>query len=287
MLEIGSPTWIGEHEVIVLPDVLSGFEPEDGSYVELGAAPDHNNRIWIDEAELSRVREEYPDLPIYGFWQIVFFNGLVDLDVDVQVLPLDDSSGFFIQAEERKIVLSGQYRGQEIIDLDLSVDRLPVVDIAPEELSLPGEQARMATELGAIQRGKRRARFIRWGAYAAVAVVVVGAFQVIDHWRIEQLETNLAALKSRQRQAAGELGALRATKKAEGVTPENQGLILDRLLELSYRADFIELEVTKFDAEQWLVRVDDFTILPDWSSKVRVVPEPTSTVLVRWSGVAQ
>lgn len=287
MLEIGCPTWIGEHEVIVLPDVLSPVEPNDGTYVELGAARDNANQIWIDEAELRRVREEYPDLQIFGFWQIVFDNELVDLDVEVQVLPLDNVSGFFVQTEDGKIAVSGQYRGHEIVDLDLPLDELPRVAVDPDVLHLPADQARMATELGAIQRSKQRARIARWVAYAVIAVVVVGGFQLVEQWRVGQLQNNLDVMQKRQRHVAAELGALRATKRAEGVTPIGQAGVVDRLLELAYRADFVELTSTKFDADKWVVRVDDFTILPDWSTGAAVVPEPTRTVLVRWNGGVQ
>lgn len=283
MLSLGTPTEIDGQEVIVVADVLAIGEPDDG-YVRIGTAPDGDNGIWLDEAELARLRESSPDIQVYGFWQLVFASRLFEIGQVTQLaLLLDENSGFYLDAEDGLIRQSGQYRGKEIIDLDVDVDDIEQIGIQPERLTLAVSPARLPNEIGAETRRRQRAQAIRLGAIAALGIVICVGFKVMSGRTVAQRETTLARVQQTQQGLSRDISALREIKQAEGVAPAHQALVINRLLELVYRAQFIELSETSFDSDEWVVRMDDDTVLPAWTKDVSVVPEPTSTVTLTWS----
>lgn len=281
MLETGKPVKLGRQEAIILPDAIAGSEPtSDGVYVRLDGAVDGNHALWMDEAQLEKLRDSHPGVPVYGFWQVLFANGLIDLSVPQQVIPSGDGGGFFISASGGQVEESGQYRGEMILPLDVSASELPQVKVNPKRLRAPSQEALLAAELGQRQRAVSRRRYIRWGVYTAAAV---GGFLLVDLILVgieASRESTLEKLQARETTIASELGQLRATRYVPGMVPANQQEALSRLLVLSSQSSFMSLDETSFSADRWSLQVDDRAAVPEWVDEA--VPEPTSTKRLIW-----
>ena len=66
------PITIQGQEVLLVPDLVGPVPvSEQHQYVELETATNTCPSINVREADIEDMREEYPQLPVYGLWQML------------------------------------------------------------------------------------------------------------------------------------------------------------------------------------------------------------------------
>ncbi len=184
-IPLGVPVHIDGKEVIVLRDAIgsevltASRESEVYTTIEQAAA-DGRPAIYIDEHELNQARADYPNLEVYGLWQILFFNNRVKLGSQIVLYPMGSDSGAYIRlnpAEDldspRSILSSSEYVENyipEVMDYDLNEARR--IDVELEELVLPPQPAFTRVELHHKQKQLEKRRWYLVG-FICFAVVLV------------------------------------------------------------------------------------------------------------------
>lgn len=185
---LGKPFFIGGQEVVVVRDIVgtptqATKDPEVYSMVEPRGA-DGRPPIYVSESNLTRMREHYPGIDVYGLWQILFHNKAVKFGAQVLTFPLNDTNGLYLVLDEdagpefsdpSRIQQSGEYIENFIVDLfdyDLAKAASTNVDLAT--LSLPDQPAYTRAELSdKIKAENNRRRMIVGALCGIISVAAV------------------------------------------------------------------------------------------------------------------
>jgi hypothetical protein len=277
-IPLGEPIVIDGQEVIVFRDVLGAESTRKSGENEVltviePATPSGRPAILIDENELSRMREDYPGIRVFGLWQILFHNDKVTLGTEVVVYPLEDSKGAYIRLDRNgdlnspsAIISSGEYLDNfiselaGIVDFDLSEDAIHLsVDIG--ELKLPKSPAFTRPELHAKHRHEEMRRWSIVGLFALIVVLITGGINYGLYTSYKLKMADYQARKTLINDLDTRIAGLRRERLA--VWPNN-GLVLERLITI-FRLDpkastpLIGNKATSFAAEHRLVTSPNLT----------------------------
>ena len=81
---LGKPITIGGQEIVVVRDVLGSLQDEKSSVTYSVVEPkgiDGRPAIYVSEDDLEKLRDDYPGIKVYGLWQLLFFNNVVQLSL--------------------------------------------------------------------------------------------------------------------------------------------------------------------------------------------------------------
>ncbi|WGK63358.1 hypothetical protein QAO71_17605 (plasmid) [Halopseudomonas sp. SMJS2] len=175
-IPLGAPVHIAGKEVIVLRDAIGSevlTASRDSEVYTTIEQPSLDGRpaIYIDEHELNQARTDYPNLEVYGLWQILFYNDKVKLGSQIVLYPMGNDRGAYIRlnpAEDldspRSILSSAEYVENyipEAMDYDLNDARR--IDIEIDELKLPSQPAFTRMELNQKQKQIEKRRWFLVG----------------------------------------------------------------------------------------------------------------------------
>ncbi|MFL1449349.1 hypothetical protein ACI77O_13210 [Pseudomonas tritici] len=181
---LGKPTYIGGEEVIVVRDVLgvvSNQLPNESLALVEPKGADGRPAIYVSENDLSRLRDDYPGIKVYGLWQVLFHNHAVNLGAPLITFPLKDKSGLYLLVDggldlhdPASITKSGEYLNGYIpdnYDVDMSTASVISADFA--NYRLPKQPAYTRMELSEKLKGENKRRWFVVGSLCGL--IVVGA----------------------------------------------------------------------------------------------------------------
>ncbi len=181
---LGKPITIGGEEVVVVRDVLGSLQADKASETFAIVEPrgaDGRPAIYVSENDLTRLRDDYPGMKVYGLWQILFYNDAVRMGAPLVTFPLSDSGGLYLLMDAvadlhspESIVSSGEYLNGYIPDnYDVDIKTANVIQVDLQNLKLPPQPAYTRIE----QSGKLKAENKRrWFVVASLCgLIIVGA----------------------------------------------------------------------------------------------------------------
>lgn len=193
-LQLGIPITIDGEEVIIFRDAIGtdslalGREAEVFTVIEQ-VGLDGRPAIYIDENELSTLRENFPGTNVYGLWQLLFANNLVPMGHEVVVFPTSDAGGVYLQMESgadwnnpSSIKRSFEYTDNYSADLygyDLASAPKILVELA--ELKLPASPAFTRVELFSKKQHEQTKRWYLTGSICLVIAFAAAAFNYTLH----------------------------------------------------------------------------------------------------------
>lgn len=186
-IQIGFPIVIGGSEVVVVRDSIGARLAKDPNGVVnqvLPAGSDGRPAIFIDEADISAMRNSYPGVKVYGLWQILFENGRVKLGSEVVIGQTRRVGGNYIRmrpesdfSDAGNILESGEYIGERIASLkNFDLNEAIKVDLAVLGLKLPSKPAYSRRELYEQFEGQKRRRWINVAGICALIVLATGVY---------------------------------------------------------------------------------------------------------------
>ncbi len=237
---LGKPVFIDGQEVIVVRDVVGipsgGREAEVFSIVESKGA-DGRPPIYVAENDLSRLREHYPGMNVYGLWQILFHNNAVKLGGQVITYHLSDSSGLYLVMEPgadtslpAHISKSGEFVDNYIVDyIDFDLDNAVRIEADLAKLKLPSQPAYTRIELSDKIKAETNRRWMVVGGLCAL----IGVAALAVNYGLSTIHKSKMADYSTKRGLITELesrvGALAAERLV--VRPDDSAT-LDQLFRL-------------------------------------------------------
>lgn len=186
-IQIGIPIVIDGSEVVVVRDSIGVRLAQDNTGVVNQVVPagsDGRPAIFIDEADISAMRNSYPGIKVYGLWQILFENGRVKLGSEVIIGQTRRTGGNYIRmrpesdfAEAGNILESGEYIGERIASLkNYDLRDAIKVDLGVLGLKLPSKPAYSRRELYEQFEGQKRRRWFNVAGICALIVLAAGAY---------------------------------------------------------------------------------------------------------------
>lgn len=181
---LGKPITIGGEEVIVVRDVLGSLQADKASETFAIVEPrgaDGRPAIYVSENDLTRLRDDYPGMKVYGLWQILFYNDAVPLGAPLVTFPLSDSGGLYLLMDavadlnsRESIVSSGEYLNGYIPDnYDVDIKTASVIQVDLQRLKLPPQPAYTRIEQSEILKAENKRR---WFVVASLCgLIIVGA----------------------------------------------------------------------------------------------------------------
>lgn len=201
---LGKPITIGGHEIVVVRDVLGSLQTEKGTDTYSIVEPkggDGRPAIYVSEDDLDKLRDDYPGIKVYGLWQLLFFNNVVQLGEPLTLFPLEEKRGLYLLMKDAAassspadIVSSGEYvNGFVPGQFELDLNRSTVIEVDLQSLRLPPQPAYKRTELAQKLRGENKRRWYvvsaLCGLLAVAALAVNYGLQTIYKSRMADYST--------------------------------------------------------------------------------------------------
>lgn len=251
------PVWIEQQAVILVPDVVGPIPvAEQHNYVDIAPATQTTPGIAVREQDVEEMREQYPDLPVYGIWQVLIVSGLVSAQKTLQVLQTTAWDGYYLFSDMGRVQYSGVYEaGFFAADTSFSLPDAAPISFYAEQLLLPPAPARLACELHA----ERRQRIKRsWMSCGGCAVALIGLGIAIDlglHFATHQQHEHYV-LKS-QLLANAEQGLNRLRTHRLEYVPDNAEAIQRLALLWSFDPEVSTQGVQSFSESRIQLRLAD------------------------------
>ncbi|MDX1693088.1 MAG: hypothetical protein R3208_04945 [Ketobacteraceae bacterium] len=172
---INRPITIEGQEVVLIPDLVGAVPvSEQHQYVELEPATNTCPSISVREADIEDIREQFPELPVYGLWQVLVHSKVISFRHPLHVVKVNEFDGYYLHCDLGRAEFSGVYEaGFFAADSNFDLDEANEVAPAPEDLRLPRTEAKLASELQAERRLKTQRSWKNLGI-ACVWVVMAG-----------------------------------------------------------------------------------------------------------------
>jgi len=184
---LGKPITIGGQEIVVVRDVLGSLQTDKGTDTYSIVEPrgvDGRPAIYVSEDDLDKLRDDYPGIKVYGLWQLLFFNNVVQLGEPLALFPLEEKRGLYLLMKDAAassspadIASSGEYvNGFVPGQFELDLNKSTVIDVDLMELRLPPQPAYKRSELAQKMRAENKRR---WYVVSALCgLLAVGALAV-------------------------------------------------------------------------------------------------------------
>ncbi|TXI03154.1 MAG: hypothetical protein E6Q76_14510 [Rhizobium sp.] len=279
-LELNKPNKIEGGLCVILNDEVGPESSHEDPVTAVKEAPDHKT-IWVRESLIRQINAEYPDMKMFGLWQILLFNKIVDPAVINSGLIIIDGLDAAVYIEGGVALQTGYVAAnQTTFPCPFSVAEALHIPIPPGLLKRPANEVLHPVE-AARRHSKREARN-RFIAMLATAPVVIGA--VIVDQRLaanaRERQSQIDALNVQTQSSAEDLKALQISRAPPPV-PRNQAA-LDILMQIVRATDGFELKNALFSSPQWegTANAIDRAKLP---KKVQVLEQQQGNFLLRWT----
>ena len=162
---------------VILRDAVAHTLPPSDDIVVIDRCD--GKMIYCALSVLKRAREQYPRLPAYGFWQILFHSGLVNQSERLQAIYFDQNSGQYLYQEGSKVAFTGEIRDRKLIATagytladNVIVGNAAAIRCETQRLRLPRTMV-LSFEERERARVARRVRFA--SGFAALAIFLGAA----------------------------------------------------------------------------------------------------------------
>ncbi len=279
------PAIISGREVILIRDYLN-TPPTVGDYTQVQERTAKNPAVYALDEDVVSMRSSYPDVPIYGFWQLIATNRLINDSYNLQVIYESEKTGFYVYLDENgQIIETGEFLDGLFVGSDSVVGMLPAdavqIDVEVSRLKLPSTQCFTATEMRkTFSKLKRHRVFIRYSLLATVAIVAFGVNKGLEYYYNQKMAYYNQYDKKRQ-----DIFNKYKTLTNEKLTKwPDQSDSIDRLLALTKIASY-SLEIKSFSEEKReALIIDDLPFDPKsiypWLKTYHI---PTGGWEVSWS----
>ncbi|MPQ69293.1 hypothetical protein [Pseudomonas sp. MWU12-2323] len=219
---LGKPISIGGVEVVVVRDVVgvvhASKDSDTFSIVEPKGV-DGRPAIYVSENDLTRLRDDYPGIKVYGLWQLMFYNNAVRLGAPLVTFPLTELGGLYLlmdgvsdNNDPASIATSGEYINKFIPDnVDVDIGKANVINVEMSSLMLPPQPAYTRLELSEKFKAENKRRWLvvasLCGLIAVSAVAANYGLQTIYKSRMADYTTKrslIDELKGRARSLSAE-----------------------------------------------------------------------------------
>jgi hypothetical protein len=183
---------IDGQKVVLVVDYVGGDPSHFESASQLMEAGSEHPPVWINEEDIAEIRRNHGSgVKVYGVWQLLFHNNLVEFNKPA-VIRLNSYSGLYFSGDGRSAI-TGEYISNMVpgrFDIDASVTRDLNVDAS--SLTLPSDSAMLASEIYAQRFNRvRRVWVTRAALIAGVALMAAGTDLVLSK-RSSDAFSNLA-----------------------------------------------------------------------------------------------
>ena len=202
---IQCPVTIGGERVVLIPDLVGPVPvAEQHQYVELVPATNTCPSISVRETDIEDVRERYPELPIFGLWQVLVESDVFSFRQPLHVVKINDLDGYYLACDLGRAEFSGVYEaGFFAADANFDLDDANEVNPDINQLNLPKVQAKLAAELRAERRVKTQRSWRNlaiacvWSCILAFGVdFVLGSYYSQEQQELQQKTAMLKTLQS-------------------------------------------------------------------------------------------
>lgn len=199
---INRPVTIDDREVVLIPDLVGPVPvSEQHQYVELVAATNTCPSISVREADIEDIRDQFPELPVFGLWQVLVHSDAVSFRKPLHVVKINDFDGYYLHCDLGRAEFSGVYEaGFFAADANFDLDDANVVQPDVETLSLPTQEAKLAAELQAERRLVTQKSWRNLGiACVWLIMTAIGidfAFETLYNREQRKIQTKAAMLES-------------------------------------------------------------------------------------------
>ena len=202
----GTPIFIGGKQVILAEDSMGSPDLYESPVLLAEGGGDHPP-IWVDETRIGSLRDKFPGVPIYGLWQTIYHNKLLQKE-GLEIILTGETSGFYLLHDEvtessdtlqiwnDQYVESGEYLSDRIATHPALIpsEHGHVIHLVFGEMDLPPHQARLMAELLAEKRDKVKKLWATRAVAGVVATAIVGAAMGVNVLRDASTRGTLAQL---------------------------------------------------------------------------------------------
>lgn len=252
---LGKPMQIGGEEVIVVRDVMGSMPTADPYSLVEPKGADGRPAIYVSESDLSRLRDDYPGMKVYGLWQLLFYNNAVEFGSNLVAFPFGDppeANGLYLLLEgdihsAGGIASSGEYAGGMILgNYDIEVSEAHFIRAELGQLKLPPQPAYTRIELSQKLKAENKRR---WMVVASTcALIAVGA--AATNYGLQTIYKSRMADYTTKRGLIEELnGRVKALQAERLLERPNDSVMLKQLFDLFELYPKATTPVTKDDVK--------------------------------------
>lgn len=244
-IQIGIPILIGGSEVVVVRDHIGARLAKDKNVNDVAnqvmpAGNDGRPAIFIDESDITTMRNSYPGMKVYGLWQLLFENGRVHLGSEVVIGQTRRSGGSYIRmrpdsnfSDPGNILESGEYVGDRVVSIQrFDLKNAISLDLSIHGLKLPSKPAYSRRELYEQSESQKRRRWINVAAICGLVIAGTAFFNYMQYNKFSQATATYKSQKIELDKQTKILAELKSTRVE--VPPKDHATIgaITRLLTL-------------------------------------------------------
>ncbi len=180
------PAIISGREVILIRDYLN-TPPTVGDYTQVQERTAKKPAVYVLDEDIVAMRSSYPGVPIYGFWQLIAANNLINDSYSLQVVYESDKTGFFVYLDDSgQVIETGEFLDGLFVGSDSVVGMLPAdavhIDVDVSLLKLPSAQCFSANEIRKkLSKAKRQKILVRYSMLAIICLIAFIINKGLDH----------------------------------------------------------------------------------------------------------
>lgn len=237
---LGKPISIGGQEIVVVRDVLGSLQADKSTDTYSIVEPkglDGRPPIYVSEVDLDKLREDYPGIKVYGLWQLLFFNNVVQLGASLVLFPLEERRNLYLLMKDAAAsdspadisssgeTVNGFIPGQ----FDIDLGKANVIHVDLNDLRLPPQPAYTRSELAQKLRAENKRRWFVVGSLCGL--IVIGA--AATNYGLQTVYKSRMADYSTKRSLIDELdGRVRSLSAERLITRPNDSAILSQLFKV-------------------------------------------------------
>ena len=199
---INNPLKVQGRDIVLIPDVVGPVPvSEQHQYVELEPATNTCPTISVREADIEDVRERFPELAVFGLWQVLVKSEIISFRQPLHVVKVNEYDGYYLHCDLGRAEFSGVYEaGFFAADADFDLAEANEVSPSLDQFVVPLQEAKLASEL--LAERKLRSRRSWRNLVVASAWILVMAFgldfalEKVYHHEQAQLQSKTAMLES-------------------------------------------------------------------------------------------
>lgn len=186
------PAKISGREVILIRDYLNA-PPTVGEYTQVQERTAKTPAVYVLDEDIISMRSSFPDIPIFGFWQIIATNRLINDSYSLQVVYEADKSGFYAYLDEDgQVIETGEFLDGLFVGSDNVVGMLPAdavqIDVDISKLKLPTVQCFSANEMRKkLSTVKRQKIVVRYSMLALIGLIALSVNKGLDYHYKEKM----------------------------------------------------------------------------------------------------
>lgn len=165
-IDVGNPINVGKQTICLLADHVIDIEnshlsDQMFSYVQIEQPGGKHKGIYILEEDITSAKVSYEGVVVFGLWQVLLENDLVDLSKEVNIFYKDGEEGsgwFLIANDDCEVVETGEF-SQNFVP-GYAVNDANVIEPDHDALKLPSKEALTRLEIASRNRFETRKIYI-------------------------------------------------------------------------------------------------------------------------------